>query len=736
MKKIVIFTGFFMAVAFAQTQTIRYVTPNGTGDGSSWTNAAGDIQGMVNASNSGDQVWIAGGNYPLAATLTMKSGVNVYGGFVSGDTAVADRAKSDLDANGIIEDWEFANAAVLDGQNARQVLLQSSSFTVETVWDGVTITGGQGGIGNAGCGAYIKAKGNLRNCIVSGNNNSSSASVAGGGIYSDSGTVSYCLISNNQIATNAASADAAGSGIFNKGGTINHCTISNNTVSSTTSSAKVAGGGVYNENGTVTRCIISNNTVSTSAYSDAAGGGVYTNGGTINFCTISGNTVFSQSRRSSGGGIYIDYNGGIINHCTVSGNTASYSDSVDANSSVAGGGISCINATTCIVNDCTIENNKTLYKTTQSGYGGGVFQGNINRCIIKGNTAGSGGGICQSVVRNSLLLNNNALQYGGGAINCNTINCTFVENKAGTGGGGLFGTSSSAATAANCIFWKNTALIGAQAFTAAVAYSAVQGVYTGTGNINIAADNAAGPRFVNPTAADYQLQENSPCVNVGNNSGISPSDIDLARNPRIYGETVDMGAYELQNFSVTGISLSPKKITLNIGDSAVITASVVPYYAANKNISVVNTDSTVAYMLNSKIYAISEGKSFFIFTTEEGGFSDTCVVTVNYVGIATNTNYELRIYPNPTKGALHITRNALQENAIIELYDIYGKNVFTSPNPSKGGEQATNVAGINLHTVSSPPLEGLGEVVIDISHLAKGMYFLKVDNRMYKVIKQ
>jgi hypothetical protein len=28
------------------------------------------------------------------------------------------------------------------------------------------------------------------------------------------------------------------------------------------------------------------------------------------------------------------------------------------------------------------------------------------------------------------------------------------------------------------------------------------------------------------------------------------------------------------------------------------------------------------------------------------------------------------------------------------------------------------------------------EAIIDISHLASGMYFLKIDNKMYKIIKQ
>ncbi|MCO6488828.1 MAG: hypothetical protein J5I98_10440, partial [Phaeodactylibacter sp.] len=40
--------------------TIRYVKPGGSGtaDGSSWGNASGDLQAMINASGPGDQVWV------------------------------------------------------------------------------------------------------------------------------------------------------------------------------------------------------------------------------------------------------------------------------------------------------------------------------------------------------------------------------------------------------------------------------------------------------------------------------------------------------------------------------------------------------------------------------------------------------------------------------------------------------------------------------------------------------
>jgi len=81
------------------------------------------------------------------------------------------------------------------------------------------------------------------------------------------------------------------------------------------------------------------------------------------------------------------------------------------------------------------------------------------------------------------------------------------------------------------------------------------------------------------------------------------------------------------------------------------------------------------------------------------------------VGIPTITNYELQVYPNPTTGQLRITNYELRENTVIEIFDIYGKNVTP------------------LTSHSSP-------LILDISHLTNGMYFLKIDNKVVKIVKQ
>ena len=93
---------------------------------------------------------------------------------------------------------------------------------------------------------------------------------------------------------------------------------------------------------------------------------------------------------------------------------------------------------------------------------------------------------------------------------------------------------------------------------------------------------------------------------------------------------------------------------------------------------------------------------------------------------------EIRVYPNPANYELRITNyetgfgaSQLKEGEVVEIYSVVGQLVQTSPNPSKGGELAPSL------------LERAGgEVTIDISHLAKGMYFLKIGNQITKFIKE
>jgi len=339
-----------------QNFVTRYVKPvaSGIGDGSSWANAvAGTNAFMQHIINNADQVWIATGTYPLSATLEMKEGVNVYGGFYGNETALSQRQKSDVNGNGTIEPWEFTYPTILDGQGARTILIQPAAFTVETVWDGLTITQGYGGGG-----ANIKEKGKLENCIITKNRAGGVLTLHGfqytatagyGGGVSGNGTVSRCLISQNEAHSGFDifynPYYSAGGGVA--GSTVMDCIIENNAANS--------GGGV--SGGVVIRSIIRENRAHgvrmQSNYPHNGGGGL--RGSTAYHCLIINNTTpnvgagahdgdyinctfVNNATGVSGGGLY----SGAATNCIFWNNYAPTSPQATATvsySAIQGGGV-------------------------------------------------------------------------------------------------------------------------------------------------------------------------------------------------------------------------------------------------------------------------------------------------------------------------------------------------------------------------------------------------------------
>jgi Concanavalin A-like lectin/glucanases superfamily len=143
--------------------------------------------------------------------------------------------------------------------------------------------------------------------------------------------------------------------------------------------------------------------------------------------------------------------------------------------------------------------------------------------------------------------------------NSNLNNVTFWgNNDTGNGGGMVAGSTN----IKNSIFWGNTAggtTVSSIGGTPTVTNSDVEGGYAGTGNINqdplfVNAASPAGADGVFGTADDgLALTACSAAINTGNNTGVATTDI--ANNPRIFGSTVDMGAYEFQSSTSSPLTI-------------------------------------------------------------------------------------------------------------------------------------------------------------------------------------
>ena len=80
--------------------------------------------------------------------------------------------------------------------------------------------------------------------------------------------------------------------------------------------------------------------------------------------------------------------------------------------------------------------------------------------------------------------------------------------------------------------------------------------------------------------------------------------------------------------SVTSVSLSPTEITLEVGESAEISATILPENASDKSIGWISSHPTIATVRDGKVTAVSVGTSTITATSMSGSKKATCTVTV------------------------------------------------------------------------------------------------------------
>ncbi|MFK7971936.1 MAG: hypothetical protein AB8F95_16330, partial [Bacteroidia bacterium] len=320
------------------------------GNGLTWATAYTNLSQAIDTSiyDPGDQVWVARGTYyPDSAyasiglglrnkTYVLRSGLKIFGGFDSGDVALADR------------DY-ITNTTILSGDIGTLGDDTDNSFSVVTGWytdstavlDGFTIQDGRAtdsrllGFVNGG-GVYcpdhpFTTGADIRNCIIKNN----IATSNGGGAYIWHNNVSFtdCIFENNSANEGGgvfAGNDAEGAFdgcifINNKstsfGGALAirgaHSVVLNSRVSF--NSANQNGGGLFVDGIArpyIAGSILEGNTASNN------GGGVYSANQaepTILSTLISGN--FAQNQ---GAGIYTQDVGTLVNviNATIAGNRA------------------------------------------------------------------------------------------------------------------------------------------------------------------------------------------------------------------------------------------------------------------------------------------------------------------------------------------------------------------------------------------------------------------------------
>ena len=136
---------------------------------------------------------------------------------------------------------------------------------------------------------------------------------------------------------------------------------------------------------------------------------------------------------------------------------------------------------------------------------------------------------------------------------------------------------------------------------------------------------------------------------------------------------------------VTSVSLNKDELSLNVNNEETLTATVLPEDATDQSVTWTSSNDAVATVdQNGKVTAVAQGTATITVKTNDGGFEDSCAVTVSDV-----ISYSLAIDPATAE------INALQSMEFSVILTTV-KNGVTTESPVDATLSTTELGGIEI----------------------------------------
>ncbi len=635
MKRLFFLISFILLVPSLFSQQIRYVKPSA--QSSAWAQMSSgfvfsNLQSAIDASVSGDQVWVAvgiyypslgiDGNTGRFRSFLMKDGVAVHGGFSGTENSLNERNRVGDEL------WTYANPVILSGdynQNGDStdnvfhvVWFGTEDLSDTTLLEGVIVEKGyaNGTLANdqKGGGVFITKKGALRNCVVRYN-----VGLNGGGIFCEGNARIFdCYIHHNQTWTQ----NGFGGGLHCNSSTqyIENCLFENNWA------AKDGGaihGGINTE--------IQNSTFMTNSATQN-GGAIFSMNGQKH-----GGCIFKYNQANQGGALFSSYNNNTI-----------YS---------------------------------SLFSANQAVNGGAVYLG----------TGTSG-----HKIHNSLFTNNEAELAGAIWSGSDLIlaNTTIVRNKAYVAGG--FSGTATDKIYNTIIWGNEANAYPQISGEVTASYSAIEGILlSGDHNIMLPEGTTDSVFFLRPASlkglpltlqehadvnqANYEILALSVCRDAGTVTipNFQFPAVDLKGNNRINGQT-DMGAYELWCNTSASFDLFSNPPFAPGEEIEIMIADFDSEFEYEINFGDSSLPMNVLFPSLSYVYDSAGTFTILLSVTDtvyfcESIYSEEVEIILPNTSISENLAAMFSIYPNPSSDVVNVV--CPFENVDMIVYDEVGKKV-------------------------------------------------------------